>query len=74
MTLVSSPSLLSLAGHLQQITLDHSMATNPDRCFLHQQIESLLISLEASRAGHHWLHQESELVLANVRQWVKEQK
>ncbi|XP_034282621.1 polyamine-modulated factor 1-binding protein 1 [Pantherophis guttatus] len=38
------------------------------------QIESLQISLEASRAGHHWLHQESELVVADVRQWVKEQK
>ncbi|KAG8144279.1 hypothetical protein E2320_001364 [Naja naja] len=39
-----------------------------------QQIDSLQISLEASRAGHHWLHQESELVVADVRQWVKEQK
>ncbi|XP_026575524.1 polyamine-modulated factor 1-binding protein 1 [Pseudonaja textilis] len=39
-----------------------------------KQIDSLQISLEASRAGHHWLHQESELVVADVRQWVKEQK
>ncbi|KAM6430581.1 polyamine-modulated factor 1-binding protein 1 isoform 2-T2 [Liasis olivaceus] len=38
------------------------------------KIDSLQISLEASRVGHHWLHQESELVVANVRQWVKEQK
>ncbi|XP_026540640.1 polyamine-modulated factor 1-binding protein 1 [Notechis scutatus] len=39
-----------------------------------EQIDALQISLEASRAGHHWLHQESELVVADVRQWVKEQK
>ncbi|XP_063169355.1 polyamine-modulated factor 1-binding protein 1 [Candoia aspera] len=39
-----------------------------------QQIESLQVSLEASRAGHCWLHRESELVVAHVRQWVKEQK
>ncbi|XP_058010853.1 polyamine-modulated factor 1-binding protein 1 [Ahaetulla prasina] len=48
-----------------QLQLQHQATT---------QIESLQISLEASRAGHHWLHQESELVVANVRQWVKEQK
>lgn len=39
-----------------------------------QQIESLQVSLEASRAGHRWLHRESELVVAHVGQWVKEQK
>ncbi|XP_025024680.1 polyamine-modulated factor 1-binding protein 1 isoform X1 [Python bivittatus] len=38
------------------------------------KIDSLQISLEASRVSQHCLHQESELVVADVRQWVKEQK
>ncbi|XP_039186989.1 polyamine-modulated factor 1-binding protein 1 isoform X3 [Crotalus tigris] len=66
-----------LTKHMAVLGLVHGHFRQARLQLQHQaeeQIESLQISLEASRAGHHWLHQESELVLANVRQWVKEQK
>ncbi|KAL7979660.1 hypothetical protein Chor_004818 [Crotalus horridus] len=65
-----------LTKHMAVLGLVHGHFRQARLQLQHQaeEIESLQISLEASRAGHHWLHQESELVLANVRQWVKEQK
>ncbi|XP_032065839.1 polyamine-modulated factor 1-binding protein 1 isoform X3 [Thamnophis elegans] len=55
-----------LQGHFRQarLQLKHQATA----------IESLRVSLEASHAGHRWLHQESELVVADLCQWVKEQK
>ncbi|XP_026518977.1 polyamine-modulated factor 1-binding protein 1-like [Terrapene carolina triunguis] len=38
------------------------------------EAEALRSSLGAARSDSHRLHRESELVLANVSQWVKEQK
>lgn len=39
-----------------------------------QEVDSLQCSLEAARLDSHRLHHESEGVVANVSQWVKEQK
>ncbi|XP_053126825.1 polyamine-modulated factor 1-binding protein 1 isoform X7 [Hemicordylus capensis] len=39
-----------------------------------REVESLQTSLEAARSDSHRLNHESELVVANVSQWVKEQK
>lgn len=41
---------------------------------LHPQLETLCQSLEAARTDNSHLHQESELVVANVNQWIKEEK
>ncbi|XP_054856259.1 polyamine-modulated factor 1-binding protein 1 [Eublepharis macularius] len=39
-----------------------------------KEVETLQTSLEAARSDGRRLHQESELMVANVSQWVKEQK
>ncbi|XP_062997273.1 polyamine-modulated factor 1-binding protein 1-like [Elgaria multicarinata webbii] len=39
-----------------------------------QEVEALQTALETARSDSRRLHHESELVVANVSQWVKEQK
>ncbi len=39
-----------------------------------EEVSSLRVSLDESRTNGERLHRESELVVKNVNQWVKEQK
>lgn len=42
--------------------------------FLTEEVKKLEISLDKSRDNGERLHKESEMVIANVNQWVHEQR
>ena len=51
---------------------NHSLS---QRCqFLSEEVKKLEISLDKSRDNGERLHKESEMVIANVNQWVHEQR